>query len=136
MVKTMKKNNKNDNDYTVVLLCEYLFTKENNYNDEIVYFKVIDNDFKSKVKPLSSSQFLVPLFKTDKDIILKMKSKHVKSMFTDMIKKELYEVLVEFKYYEYQPEGRDLIKGYYATTEKIIEYKPLMKLESEDDSDN
>ena len=136
MVKTMKKNNKNDNDYTVVLLCEYLSTKENNYNDEIVYFKVIDNDFKSKVKPLNSSKFLVPLFKTDKDIILKMKSKHVKSMFTDMIKKELYEVLVEFKYYEYQPEGRDLIKGYYATTEKIIEYKPLMKLESEDESDN
>ena len=136
MVKTMKKNNKNDNDYTVVLLCEYLSTKVNNYNDEIVYFKVIDNGFKSKVKPLNSSKFLVPLFKTDKDIILKMKSKHVKSMFTDMIKKELYEVLVEFKYYEYQPEGRDLIKGYYATTEKIIEYKPLMKLESEDESDN
>ena len=136
MVKTMKKNNKNDNDYTVVLLCEYLSTKENKYNDEIVYFKVIDNDFKSKVKPLNSSKFLVPLFKTDKDIILKMKSKHVKSMFTDMVKKELYEVLVEFKYYEYQPEGRDLTKGYYATTEKIIEYKPLMKLESEDESDN
>ena len=136
MVKAMKKNNKNDNDYTVVLLCEYLSTKENKYNDEIVYFKVIGNDFKSKVKPLNSSKFLVPLFKTDKDIILKMKSKHVKSIFTDMIKKELYEVLVEFKYYGYQPEGRDLIKGYYATTEKIIEYKPLMKLESEDESDN
>ena len=136
MVKAMKKNNKNDNDYTVVLLCEYLSTKENKYNDEIVYFKVIDNDFKSKVKPLNSSKFLVPLFKTDKDIILKMKSKHVKSMFTDMIKKELYEVLVEFKYYEYQPERKELIKGYYATTEKIIEYKPLMKLESEDESDN
>ena len=136
MVKAMKKNNKNDNDYTVVLLCEYLSTKENNYNDEIVYFKVIDNDFKSKVKPLNSSKFLVPLFKTDKDIILKMKSKHVKSMFTDMIKKELYEVLVEFKYYEYQPEGKELIKGYYATTEKIIEYKPLMKLQSEGESDD
>ena len=136
MVKTIKKNKKNDNDYTVVLLCEYLSTKVNNYNDEIVYFNVIDNDFKSKVKPLNSSKFVVPLWKADKDIILKMKSKHVKSMFTDMIKKGLYEVLVEFKYYEFQPEGRDLIKGYYATTEKIIEYKPLMKLESEDDSDN
>ena len=136
MVKAMKKNNKNDNDYTVVLLCEYLSTKVNNYNDEIVYFNVIDNDFKSKVKPLNSSKFIVPLWKAEKDIILKMKSKHVKSMFTDMIKKELYEVLVEFKYYEYQPEGKDLIKGYYATTEKIIEYKPLMKLESEDESDN
>ena len=135
MVKAMKKNYKNDNDYTVVLLCEYLSTKENNYNDEIVYFKVIDNGFKSKIKPLSSSKFLVPLFKTDKDIILKMKSKHVKSIFTDMIEKELYEVLVEFKYYEFQPEGRDLIKGYYATTEKTTEYKPLMKLESEEDSD-
>ena len=118
MVKTMKKNNKHENDYTVVLLCEYLSTKVNNYNDEIVYFKVIDNNLKSKVKPLNSSKFLVPLWKTEKDIILKMKSKHVKSMFTDMIKKELYEVLVEFKYYEYQPEGRDLIRGYYATTEK------------------
>ena len=135
MVKAMKKNYKNDNDYTVVLLCEYLSTKVNNYNDEIVYFNVIDNDFKSKVKPLNSSKFVVPLWKADKDIILKMKSKHVKSILTDMIKKELYEVLVEFKYYEFQPEGRDLIKGYYATTEKIIEYKPLMKLESEDDSD-
>ena len=118
MVKTMKKNNKHENDYTVVLLCEYLSAKVNNYNDEIVYFKVIDNNFKSKVKPLNSSKFLVPLWKTEKDIILKMKSKHVKSIFTDMIKKELYEVLVEFKYYGYQPEGRDLIKGYYATTEK------------------
>ena len=135
MVKAMKKNYKNDNDYTVVLLCEYSSTKVNNYNDEIVYFNVIDNDFKSKVKPLNSSKFVVPLWKADKDIILKMKSKHVKSMFTDMIKKELYEVLVEFKYYEFQPEGRDLIKGYYATTEKITEYKPLMKLESEEDSD-
>ena len=136
MVKAMKKNNKNDNDYTVVLLCEYLSTKVNNYNDEIVYFNVIDNDFKSKVRPLHSSKFVVPIWKTEKDIILKMKSKHVKSMCTDMIKKELYEVLVEFKYYEFKPEGRDLIKGYYATTEKIIEYKPLMKLESEDESDN
>ena len=136
MVKATKKYNKNDNDYTVVLLCEYLSTKVNNYNGEIVYFNVIDNDFKSKVKPLNSSKFLVPLFKTDKDIILKMKSKHVKSIFTDMIKKELYEVLVEFKYYEYQPEGKELIKGYYVTTEKIIEYKPLMKLQSEGESDD
>ena len=136
MVKAMKKNYKNDNDYTVVLLCEYLSTKVNNYNDEIVYFNVSDNDFKSKVKPLSSSKFVVPLWKADTDIILKMKSKHVKSILTDMIKKELYEVLVEFKYYEYQPEGKELIKGYYATTEKIIEYKPLMKLQSEGESDD
>ena len=136
MVKTIKKNKKNDNDYTVVLLCEYLSTKVNNYNDEIVYFNVIDNDFKSKVKPLNSSKFVVPLWKADKDIILKMKSKHVKSILTDMIKKELYEVLVEFKYYEFQPEGRDLIKGYYATAGKITEYKPLMKLQSEGESDD
>ena len=136
MVKTIKKNKKNDNDYTVVLLCEYLSTKVNNYNDEIVYFNVIDNDFKSKVKPLNSSKFVAPLWKADKDIILKMKSKHVKSILTDMIKKELYEVLVEFKYYEFQPEGRDLIKGYYATTGKITEHKPLMELQSEGESDD
>ena len=119
MVKATKKENKNDNNYTVVLLCEYLSTKVNNFNDEIVYFKVIDNNFKSKVKPLNPSQFTVPLWKAEKDIILKMKSKHVKSIFQDMVKGEMYEVLVEFKYYEYQPEGKDLIKGYYATTEKL-----------------
>ena len=111
MVKATKKENKSDNNYTVVLLCEYLSTRVNNFYDEIVYFKVIDNSFKSKVKPLSSSQFTVPLWKAEKDIILKMKSKHVKSIFQDMVKGEMYEVLVEFKYYGYQPEGKDLIKG-------------------------
>jgi len=130
----MKKENKNDNNYTVVLLCEYLSTKENNFNNEIVYFKIIDNNFKTKVKPLNSSKFAVPLWKADKDIILKMKLKHVNSMFQNMVKGEMYDVLVEFKYYEFQPEGKDLIKGYYATTDKIIEHKPCMKLESEGES--
>ncbi len=44
--KTNTTTNIND------LLVEFIYKKENNYNDNICYFKVVDGDAQNKMKPI------------------------------------------------------------------------------------
>ena len=94
-----KSNNTvNTND----LLVEFISKKENNYNDNICYFKVVDIDAKNKMKPVRNSgedDVRMPYWKTDKkDIILKVTDKFV--IYSDDLESGcLYTANLDFEFY-------------------------------------
>lgn len=114
---------KNNNSIRVnELLVEYLSTKEDNYKNEISYFKVIDNNLKTKLKlilNLTDETMKVPLWKTDKnEFILKVKEKFVNSI-KELNKKENYIIDVEFEMYEMEKDNGLMLRGYYSKIPKI-----------------
>ena len=56
MLKGTKGRPQKDNNVVKVneLICEYLTTKMNGYGKSVMYFKVMDSSFRSKIKPLYS----------------------------------------------------------------------------------
>ena len=63
------------------LLCEYLTTKVDKYDNEISYYKIIDDTFKIKMKNILKEQCeecRMPFWKTDDgEYILKIKTKNI-----------------------------------------------------------
>ena len=85
------------------LIVEFISKKENNYNANICYFKIVDGDAKNKIKPirlLEEDGVRMPYWKDkDKnDIILKVKDKFVNTK-DDLIRGGLYTANLDFEYY-------------------------------------
>lgn len=81
---------KNENKVTINdLVVEYLTTKENGYNANICYFKVVEVDSKTKMTNIISLQddeLRMPFWINDKqEMILKVKDKYVNAV-SDLIK--------------------------------------------------
>ena len=97
------------------LLCEYLTTKVDKYDNEISYYKVIDKNFKQKMSSILKEQneeCRMHFWKTDDgEYILKVKKK-----FTPKIQLEQGDIIttnLRFKYYAMQKDDDKLLQGYY-----------------------
>ena len=83
------------------LLVEFISKKENNYNANICYFKVVDGDAKNKIKPiriLEEDDIRMPYWKDKDNIILKVKDKFVNTK-EELHRGELYTANLDFEYY-------------------------------------
>ena len=109
------------------LLCEYLTTKVDKYDNEISYYKIIDDTFKIKMKNILKEQCeecKMPFWKTDdQEIILKIKTKNIIPQ-KDLKNNDIVSLNMTFKYYCMQKDDK-LLQGYFI---KITSY--------EDDKEN
>ena len=119
---------KNENKVTINdLVVEYLATKENDYNQNICYFKVVDVECKTKMKSIISLQdddIRMPFWKTvDKqEMTLKVKDKFVSNKHSDLVNFLQYAIDITFESYCIEQEDKEPIKGYYS---KVSNVKPL-----------
>ena len=109
------------------LLCEYLTTKVDKYDNEISYYKIVDDTFKIKMKNILKEQCeecKMPFWKTDdQEIILKVKTKNI-IPDKDLKNNDIVTLNMKFKYYCMQNDDK-LLQGYFI---KITSY--------EDDKEN
>ena len=123
------KLNKNTFDVNS-LLCEYLTTKVDKYDNEISYYKIVDDTFKIKMKNILKEQCdgcLMPFWKTDdQEIILKVKTKNI-IPDKDLKNNDITTLNMTFKYYCMQKDDK-LLQGYFIKIIKISSY--------EDDKEN
>ena len=122
---------KNTNTITInELTVEYLSTKEDNYKNDIAYFKIVDSAFRAKMKPLFSLNdeglLKIPIWQTDtNDHILKVKAKFVKNS-QEFVKNNVYIINLNFEFYHMENES---VKGYYAKIVKVVPVKLPPNLE-------
>ena len=104
------------------LLCEYLSTKTDKYDNEVSYYKVIDKNYKNKMSGILKEQCdecKMPFWKTeDHEYILKVKTKYTPKTKLDV--NDIVTVNLMFKYYAMQTNDDKLLQGYYA---KILSYE-------------
>ena len=108
------------------LVVEYLLTKENDYNANVCYFKVVDVECKTKMKSiigLQDDDIRMPFWKTSdkQEIGLKVKDKFVNAV-SDLVKGSVYAIDITFESYCIEQEDKEPIKGYYS---KVSNVKPL-----------
>ena len=87
-----------------------LSQKQDKYNNEIVYFKVVDVNAKTKMKQLLAmydnpdSPLKLPFFIGETgDIILRVKERFINAPTITELEKKTYLANLEFKYYTYVP---------------------------------
>ena len=120
---------KNENKVTINdLVVEYLATKENDYNANICYFKIVDVECKTKMKSiigLQDDDIRMPFWKTvDKqEMILKVKDKFVNAA-SDLVKGSEYAIDITFESYCIEQEDKEPIKGYYAKVSNVKYFNP------------
>ena len=117
---------KNENKVTINdLVVEFLATKENDWNANICYFKVVDVECKTKMKTIISLQddeLRMPFWINDKqEMTLKVKDKFVNAV-SDLVKGLEYAIDITFESYSIEQEDKEPIKGYYS---KVSNVKPL-----------
>ena len=123
------------------LVVEYLSTKADKWDNEIVYFKIVDPSFRAKLKPLFSVNdeglLKMPIWLTDKnEHLFKVKAKFVNNL-QEFVNNALYLVNINFEYYHM--EGADVdkeIKGYDAKTNKVVNTTPPPGIDIEENENN
>ena len=97
------------------LLCEYLTTKKNKFDNEISYYKIIDKNYKQKMSSILKEQCdecKMPFWKTeDQEIILKVKTKNI-IPDKDLKNNDIVTLNMKFKYYAMQNDD-GLLQGYF-----------------------
>ena len=119
------------------LIVDFLSTKKNNYDQDISYFKIVDPDFRTKLKPLFSLNdeglLKMPIWGTDKnENILKVKSKFIVNL-QDFIKNALHIINLNFENYNMEDV---VVRGYYAKITNIVSSTPPPGMEIDVDCDN
>ena len=120
---------KNENKVTINdLVVEYLATKDNDYNANICYFKIVDVECKTIMKSiigLQDDDIRMPFWKTvDKqEMILKVKDKFVNAA-SDLVKGSEYAIDITFESYCIEQEYKEPIKGYYSKVSNAKYFKP------------
>ena len=120
---------KNENKVNINdLVVEFLTTKENDYNANICYFKVVDVECKTKMKSiigLQDDDIRMPFWKTvDKqELILKVKDKFVNAV-SELVKGSEYAIDITFESYCIEQEDKEPIKGYYSKVSNVKYFKP------------
>ena len=117
---------------------EYLSTKNDKFDNSIVYFKLIDP--KSKLKTVTDTQAndrdikLSCIWTTDtQDIILKIKEKWINTSTDDLQPLTNYTVNADFTAYSLDTENGNM-KGYYIKIAKIKKKKMDSMLDVNDDN--
>ena len=107
------------------LLCEYISMKTDKYDNAIVWYKIVDPNYKQKMSPILSQQCdecKMPFFKTeDNAYMLKVKKKYDKASLNET-NDSIFLNLV-FKYYCMETEENKLLQGYYVTKVELNEEK-------------
>ena len=127
---TRGRPQKRNNVITVnALETEYLSTKKDKFDNEIAYFKIIDSQFRHRLKPLfdvndkENGTLKLPLWLTEQeDYILKVKSKWM-NVSDDLIQQDLYLLNIDFTSYTLEVDDTTTIKGYYAKISKVKKIK-------------
>ena len=119
------------------LIVEYLSTKNDNYNNEVSYFKIVDPAFRAKLKPLFSLNdeglLKMPIWATDKmEHILKVEAKFVNNS-QDLVKNALHIININFEFYHMEQND---IRGYYAKITKVTPSSPPPGIEIEKNNEN
>ena len=116
------KLNKNTFDVNS-LLCEYLTTKVDKYDNEISYYKIIDKSYKQKMTSILKEQnedCRMCFWKTeDHEYILKVKTKNTHTPKKKLENHDIVSLNLSFKYYCMETDN-GLLQGYYA---KITSYE-------------
>ena len=103
------------------LLCEYLTTKVDKYDNEISYYKVIDKSYKVKMNGIlkeMGEECRMPFWKTeDHEYILKVKTRYTPKK--QLESNDIVSLNLMFKYYCMEKDDT-LLQGYYA---KILSYE-------------
>ena len=112
------------------LTVEYLSTKEDNYKNDIAYFKIVDSALRAKMKPLFSLNddglLKIPIWQTDtNEHILKVKAKFI-NYLSEFVKNNVYIINLNFEFYNMEKEN---VKGYYAKIVKVVPVKMPPNLE-------
>jgi len=131
---------KNNNKKVLIqdLHVEFLASKVDDYDCVNCFFKVIDIDGVTKLRPLlglnDDKSFKIPVWMSDKgESLLKVKKKFVPG--NDYVKGGLYTINIEFILYNMVVDG-DTIKGYYAKIQNIKKIESLDNIEIKMDINN
>ena len=107
------------------LLCEYLTTKVDKYDNEISFYKVIDDSFKVKMKSILKEmceECRMPFWKTeDHEYILKVKTRNI-IPDKDLKNNDIITLNMTFKYYAMQKDDK-LLQGYFIIINSYEEDK-------------
>ena len=100
------------------VILEYLSTKDDNYGNTNMFFKVSNPDVVDKVMKMHTT---LPLWYGDNDdILFKVKAKNVNSVL-QLERGNLYESIINLEKYSFLPKDKtELMEGYSA---KIMELK-------------
>ena len=116
------KLNKNTFDVNS-LLCEYLTTKVDKYDNEISYYKIIDKSYKQKMTSILKEQnedCRMCFWKTeDHEYILKVKTKNTHTPKKKLENHDIVSLNLSFKHYCMDTDN-GLLQGYFA---KITSYE-------------
>ena len=101
-------------------ILEYLVTKDDNYGNTNVFFKVSNPDTIDKIMKMNTK---LPMWAGDNDdILLKVKIQNVNSVL-QLTRGHLYESIINFVRYSFQPKDKnDTMEGYTAKIMKLKEY--------------
>ena len=101
-------------------ILEYLSTKDDNYGNTNVFFKVSNPDTVEKLMKMGTR---MPMWTgDDDDILLKVKVQNVNSVI-QLERGNLYESIINFTKYSFQPKDKnEVIEGYSAKIMKLKEY--------------
>ena len=130
-------NNNNNNMIINDINVEYLSTKSDKFDNDVIYFKMLDP--KNKLKDVINTQVndkdvkLSCIWSTEtQDIILKVKSKWI-NVADDLQPSANYVMNADFSYYSMEAEN-GMIKGYYIKVTKIKIKKMNFNVEIDDDN--
>jgi len=122
---------KNNNVITINdLTTQYLSTKKDKYDNETVYFKIVDNRQKLKslfeVNDKEGGLLKFPFWLTpEEETILKVKSKWM-NISDELIPQETYNLNIDFTSYTLEVNEKT-IKGYYAKISKVKKSKSVLE---------
>jgi hypothetical protein len=115
------------------LLVQHISTKADNYKNVTSYLKIVDEQFKIKLKALltlKDDSLTLPFWASDNHYILKVKKQHVNNLAVDFEPRKMYYIRVEFIMYEFTNQDQKLLRGYYSTVPFIREFKEEKAAES------
>jgi len=136
-----KKNNNNKKVLIQDLNVEFLASKVDDYDCVNCFFKIIDINGVSKLRPLlglnDDKSFKMPIWMSDKgESLLKVKKKFVPDDGNGYyVKGGLYTINIEFILYNMTVD-EDTIKGYYAKIQNIKKIESLDNIEIKMDINN
>ena len=101
-------------------ILEYLSTKDDNYGNTNLFFKVSNPDTVDKIMKMNTK---LPMWTgDDDDILLKVKAQNVNSVL-ELQRGHLYESIIDFVRYSFQPKDKnEIMEGYTAKIMKLKEY--------------
>ena len=101
-------------------ILEYLSTKDDNYGNTNVFFKVSNPDTVDKIMKMNTK---LPMWTgDDDDMLLKVKAQNVNSVL-QLERGHLYESIINFVRYSFQPKDKnEVMEGYTAKIMKLKEY--------------